>query len=288
MVGDGSDLAVGWVDYRRGRLADAHAICRDRIARDPDDGRAWELLGLVFHDSGQFVEAADALERASLLVPVRPEARIGLATCYGKLRRRRLATELFLELMLRGELSPPLMLQVAAGLDQVDEPRLSMEACRRVADADPGYAQVHYDMGYYAARSGYPRHITEALVCRAIDLEPGKMAFRVGLATLLIRWDRAAEAYEMIRGWTDEQWAEITCGCCLRRLAELCRAFGAADRARRCLALAGDEADATHDRPDEPGCTPQDARDVAPEGEGCREDGHGAGVARGSRRRAGR
>lgn len=78
------------------------------------------------------------------------------------------------------------------------------------------------------------------------DLAVGWVDYRRG---------RLAEAYEMIRGWTDDQWAEVTCGCRLRRLAELCRAFGAGDRAEQCLTLAGDGAAAPHDRSDEPGRT---------------------------------
>ena len=232
------EISAAWADYRAGRLASAHAVCEERIGADVDDGRAWELLGVVFHASGQFLEAADALERAGLIVPLAAEARIALAASYGELRRRQLATELFLELMLRGGLDSSLMLRVAAGLDRLDEPRLAIETCRRIAESDPDHAQVHYDMGYYAARAGYPRHTVDALICRAIDLDPGNVPFRLGRITMLIRWDRADEALAIASRLTDAELGGLTCRCCLERLAGLFRDFGARDRAQRCESLA--------------------------------------------------
>ncbi len=238
MCGERGGLSAAWADYRAGRLASVHAVCEERIGEDADDGRAWELLGLVFHASGQHLEAADALERAGLIVPLADEARIALAASYGELRRRRLATELFLELMLRGGLDSTLMLRVAAGFDRLDEPRLAIETCRRIAESDPDHGQVHYDMGYYAARAGYPRHTTDALICRAIDLDPENVTFRIGRITLLIRWDRADEAVAIASRLTDRELDGLTCRCCLERLAGLFRDFGVRDRAQKCESLA--------------------------------------------------
>lgn len=214
-------VRAGWADFLGGRLAEAHAACERAIRADADDGRAWELLGLVFHDAGQYLEAADALERASLLLPVRDEARVALAACYGALRRRRLATELYLELMLRGQLDLALMLQVAAGLDAVDEPGLAMEACRRAADLDRDSAQLYYDMGFYAARAGKPARITEALTRRAIDLDPGHLPFRLGLISLLVRVGRSDEAACEARELSESQLDAIDCPCCRERVIAL-------------------------------------------------------------------
>ncbi len=48
-----------------GRLRDAEALCRERLARHPDDGGALHLLGLVAHRAGNDRAAADLLARAS-------------------------------------------------------------------------------------------------------------------------------------------------------------------------------------------------------------------------------
>lgn len=223
MTGERGRLAEAWRCYAAGRLEEAEGVGRQLVTRNEDDAGAWQLIGLARHDRGKYLSAADALERASLLAPVMPQVRIALAHCYGKLRRRRLATELYLELMVGTPLEAELLLQVAAGLDSLDEPRLAVEACRRAAKRDPDLAQVHYDMGYYAARCGYPPHISEALTRRAIELDPDNVSFRVGLISLLVKLDRFDEASRAAAAIPPRQVASLRCECCRERILALCR-----------------------------------------------------------------
>jgi len=245
-----NSVALAWARYAEGRLSLAHQECSALIEDSEDHGHAWELLGLVFHDNGQFAAAADALERASLLIRVGPEARIALATAYGQLQRKRLATELYLELALVGngedELEPELLLQIAAGLESLDQPRLAMEVCRRAdkvireSGDDSAIAQVVYDMGFYSIRAGFPAHVTESLTRRAIDLEPQNPHFRVGLVSLLIQLDRFEEAFACAQSFSGQQISEVHCKCCLERIANLLHSFGDVQRAARCRERLGE------------------------------------------------
>ena len=230
-----------WSSYLDADFSAAEDQCLACLQEDEDSGYAWELLGLIYHDRGEFLRATDALERASLLIRVRIEARIALAAAYGALQRKQLACELYLELVFGQQLDPGRMLHIAAGLEAIDEPRLAMEVCRRaerqveqIADDGCVEAQIHYDMGFYAARAGFPPHISEALTRRAVELEPGNVHFRAGLVSLLIRLDRFEEAFDAVAALTAEKIREINCVCCLERIGNLLRSFGASERAMLC------------------------------------------------------
>lgn len=229
-----SNCSPAWTAYTSGHLPEALAHADAAIRADEYDGRAWEVRGLALRDLKKPLNAADAIERASLLVPICAETRIALAQCYGTLRRRTLARDLYIELVESNDLSVALLLDVAAGLEAVDEPKLAMEVCRRAGWRDPEAAQVHYDMGFYAARCGYPPHVVEALIWHAINLEPGNVKYRLGLASLLTRLHRMADAHRVVKFLSSQQIGEINCKCCLQRIGELFEQAGDAERGALC------------------------------------------------------
>lgn len=229
-----SKCSPAWTAYTSGDLPGALTRANAAIRADENDGRAWEVRGLVLRDLNRPLDAADAIERAALLAPISFRARIALAQSYGTLRRRSLARELYVELVENNELSVALLLEIAAGLDAVDEPKLAMEVCRRAGWRDPEAAQVYYDMGFYAARCGCRPRVVESLVWHAIDLEPGNLHYRIGLASLLTRLDRKTDAYRVVQFLSPRQIGEITCSCCLERIGQLFEQIGDAERGAVC------------------------------------------------------
>lgn len=223
-----------WTAYASGDLPEARKRADAAIGADEDDGRAWEVRGLVLRDLNEPLDAADAIEHASLLVPICLEARIALAQCYGTLRRRTLARDLYLELVKSNDLSLALLLEVAAGLNAVDEPKLAMEVCRRAGWRDPEAAQVYYDMALYAARCGYRPSVVESLAWHAIDLEPENVHYRLGLASLLTRFARVTEAHRLVQSLSPQQIAALTCRGCLERMGALFEQAGDAERGAVC------------------------------------------------------
>jgi hypothetical protein len=131
-------------------------------------------------------------------------------------------------------LALPLLLQVAAGLDAVDHPHLAMLACREAARREPDCAQSYYDQGYYAARVGLPASTTESLARKAIALAPDRVCFRIGLAALLVQQDREPEAYELVRGFSNDQIDAICCADCLRKVVSLYQRYADHRRAILC------------------------------------------------------
>lgn len=221
-----------WQEYSSGNLSFAIKLAEYGLAEEEDHGPLWEVLGLAQRDLGRTEEALDSLERASLLIPLKNVSRIVLADCYAQHGRRDLAKDLFLSAAISGRLDEIELLQVAAGLEGIDEPRLAMEACRRAGKLAPDFGQVHYDMGFYASRCGHPPHLVEALVRKAIELEPANIHYRIGLTSLLIRFGRNHEAHEVVWQLTSAQIQEVTCRCCLKRIANLFFDLGDEQRAQ--------------------------------------------------------
>ncbi|MGO8676183.1 MAG: tetratricopeptide repeat protein [Limisphaerales bacterium] len=60
--------------HRRGRHAEAEALCRDLVERAPLDGEAPYLLGLILRQTGRETEAEEWLRRAASLNPRSPNA----------------------------------------------------------------------------------------------------------------------------------------------------------------------------------------------------------------------
>jgi tetratricopeptide (TPR) repeat protein len=235
LTATGEHLRV-WNAYAAGKLDRAYELAEAALLANEHDGRLWQLRGLIHRDRREGEACIDALERASLLVPLDGIARVALAEAYGHLGRRELARDLYVALFDDESLSIELLMQIAVGLDAIEQPRLAMQACRIAADRDPERSQPYYDMGYYAARSGYPVHVVESLARRAISLEPTRVNYRIGLASLLAKHDRIDEAHAVVRSITPEQIDEISCRCCLERMAALYEQVGDAARAQDCCA----------------------------------------------------
>ncbi|MFG0268063.1 MAG: tetratricopeptide repeat protein, partial [Rhodopirellula sp. JB055] len=191
------------------------------LTQSHDDLEPAVLLGLALHQRGRTLEAADVIEKASLLGPITDEARIALASCYAQLRRTDLARELYLELALSRRLDAGLMLKVAAGLAAIDSPQLAMKVCEWITEKDDTVGQAYYDMGVYSARCGNALYLTEALTRRAIQLDSGNVHFRVGLASLLIQLQRDDEALEVVLSFEKTQLQQATCFSCLQQIADL-------------------------------------------------------------------
>ncbi len=207
--------------YRQGDVTLALSLIKNHLRSHREDGKGWELLGLIQHTRGRHHKAVSALEHASLLVPLYPATRVCLAMGYSKVGRTELSKDLLTDLITNETLSIPLLLQVAMALDALDQPASAVRACREASRRDPHHAQPYYDLGYYAARCGRPAHVTESLARKAISLDPDNVQYRVGLASLLMKQDRGADAYEVVRGFTSEQVRQIRCRCCLERIIDL-------------------------------------------------------------------
>ncbi|MEL6104926.1 MAG: hypothetical protein AAFU85_02765 [Planctomycetota bacterium] len=234
-----NDLEIARMEYAAKHLSRTIQFAEYWLIRNPEDGEGWEVLGLAHLRLGELEDGIDAVERASLFRPLSTEANIALAISYGCMGKIALSKDLLMMAATSGRLDEKELMVVAAGLEAIEEPTLAMEACRQAGVLSPESAEVHYQMGYYASRCDYPSSVVEALIRHAIHLEPTNLHYRVGLASLLLRLDRKSEALRIVRPLIPTQLNQVSCQCCLKRIANLffdCEEYEIAHRVAERLA----------------------------------------------------
>ncbi len=208
------------------RFHEAKQVVDRELDSQPDNGRLWELKGMIHHLLEEFRQSVAAIERASLLIPLSPASRVMLGLGYARIGKQVLSRDLLTSLLESGDLSIDWRLQIASALDALGYPDLAVHGCRGAIEQDPLSAQAYYDMAYYTGRCQRPPHVTESLIRKAIDLGPDRAQFRIGLAALLIETDRAWDAYQAVRNLTHAQIDNLNCQCCLTRISDLYDAAG--------------------------------------------------------------
>lgn len=227
-------LHEAYDDFANGRLLDALESLQRCLTINPDSGRGWELLGLVFHGMRTWGEARIALEQASLRVPLTAAADCALADSYLAEGQRDWAKSQYKSLIGRRDVSATVLLATAAGFDHLGEPGSSVVACRRALAVDPGSAQSYFDLSYYLGRCGAPDSQIEANARYAINLAPDSIAYRIGLAGFLHTSGRSQEAADLLQPLTHHHVSQMCCQCCLIRLLGVFEAVGDEERASWC------------------------------------------------------
>ena len=227
-------LQIAQRRYAAGAYGDASTHARLALGQDPDSAAAWRTLGLACVGARDFDDAVDALENASLRRPLDNAACIELAIAYGRLNRTSLSRDLLMSSATSGRLTVNEMLRVAGGLESLNEPMLAMQACREARKIEPNNAEVYYRMGHYVQLCGHPCSLGESLIRHAVSLEPNNIHYRIGLASLLTALGRKCEAYSVVDPMIPSKLDDVTCECCLKRLANLCFDCDDQQGARQC------------------------------------------------------
>lgn len=225
----------GWNSFAAKRIEEAIRETGRHLKGDPNDGKAWELLGLELRSGGKSQLAADAFERASLIVTLHPLSRILLAESYALLGHIELAQDLYLLAADSCSQDTDLLLTIASGLEGLGNSKLALELARRAGEVDPQSGQVAYDISFYTMRCGCSAYLAESLCWKAVELEPDNVDFRIGLATLLVRLGKTEQACVVLRKLEREGFARVTCRCCLERIADLYRLAGTSQQLESCL-----------------------------------------------------
>jgi len=198
----------------QGRVDEASELAARCVEEAPDDGRLWQFLGLLRHRQGDYAGACDALETASLLVPIEPASRCALADCHARAGRDGLAGDLYRQLG-RDERCPTSLLPaVAAGLGNLGQNEAALAACRKIVRRDPEHHHAHFGIAFYLRRLGRPAPAILAAVARAHELAPQVVLYRMTLAVLLDQAGRRDEACDLLRSLDP---STIACRRCLHR-----------------------------------------------------------------------
>lgn len=236
--------APGLQLYKAGQILPLQQIAEDAIARDPDAGDAWALLGLARRAGHNFAEAIAALEQATSLIPLPPHAACALGECYLRAKRLQPAGAIFAHLARDPHCPSDLLPSVASGLGRCGELELAIEACRTAAERSPERDEPLFAMAYYMRRLGYPMPVVLPVLERALALDPTCAVYRVSVGLFHQALGNRQQAYRVLCGL---DLSRVRCGSCLRRVRDLFDACGDEARSAACLAWL-DEAG------EDPGC----------------------------------
>lgn len=220
--------------FSQGQMDDAYAHLQRILDDNPDSGRAWEMLGLVYHARQQWEPALRALEKASVYIPLQPMAQCALADSYLACGRGDWAREFYEDLLHREDLTSGVLLNTAAGLNLLGDPWAAVAACRKAIGLEPYEAQPYFSLSFYLGRTGAPERLIESTARHAIDLAPENLTFRVGLAGYLHVRGRTSETEALLAAVTQDDIESLNCQCCLERLRAIFEALGDHSRVHLC------------------------------------------------------
>jgi tetratricopeptide (TPR) repeat protein len=218
--------------FHRDRIAEADRLARELTRAFPDDGEFWQLHGLFRQREGDFDGACDALETASMLVPLSPAAQCALADCHARAGRRDLAKQLYLALADNRSCPTAILSSVASGLGCTGDAEAALEVCRELTLREPDHHEAYFGMAYYMRQLGRESGEILPLIARAHELSPEHPVYRVVMASLLAQLGNFEEACMLLRGVGP---AAVTCGGCLHRIMAILDRGGAQDALRDLL-----------------------------------------------------
>jgi len=163
---------------------------------------SWLAAGRAFLNTGRYADAWQPYQQASMLCPLCPEARLGLATVNLYDPAQSGAFEDHLKQLLATAPNDP-HVQIAAGNLAVfqGEPERAIEHYRKAIASDPSVAEAHYRLGIVYQQEGQPQealtHYTEALNLA----DPDPLHYLGQLASLYIElkdYEQADKTYKKI------------------------------------------------------------------------------------------
>ena len=148
LVPDRRRLAEAGEHLREGRLRDAEWICRDLLARRPDDVNALRLLAKVEIEGERWRRAEKLLRRALALAPGFHDARMDLARVYKQQDRLDEALNCAQEAVEGNPRNPNAHYLLAGLLALAGRTDEALSAYRQCLDLQPGHTPAWLGMGH--------------------------------------------------------------------------------------------------------------------------------------------
>jgi predicted TPR repeat methyltransferase len=179
--------------HRAGRLAEAEAIYRGRLAMEPDDADALHLLGIVAGQTGRQAEAADLLRRAIALRPDDAEMRKNLGVTLKAAGRPDEAVAAFRQAVALKPDYAEAHKNLGSALHQMGRLEEAIAAYREAVAMQPGFAEARNNLGV-ALRDAGRLEEAEAACRGAIALRPDHAAAHNNLGNALHDQGRFGDA----------------------------------------------------------------------------------------------
>lgn len=192
-----------------------------RLEQQPDDGRTWELLGVVLFASNEPQRAQSALEVAAVLVPLSPRGQVVLGKCYEMSGFLESAAAIYRHVASLSNLDTQLLEPLASGLGACRELELALHICRQAAERMPDNPDPLVGIVHYMRRLGRPVENILPVMFRAHQLEPDCGEYRIALAWLLHEIGKSGEAASLLAGVSFDDFSCIHCLIRMQHIFEI-------------------------------------------------------------------
>lgn len=231
--------------FYKGQFEQAEDVLRAYLRDDcVDDGRSWELRGIVALAMGELNLAQTALETAAVLVPLSTRGQIALAACYVHSKYTAAARAILQHTATRRDIATDLLEPLASGLGAVGELELALAVCHRAVQEMPDTPAPLMGVVHYMRRLRRPAVQTLPYLESAHRMAPEDTDCRLQLAWALHESGRSADGARLLERLPLERFECIRCLTLMHtvfeaagefRQAELCgqRVEAVAERRRR-------------------------------------------------------
>jgi len=216
----------------RGKPRAAIAVATVGLRRCPDDAGLQVTRGALHHAQGEWAKSLRDVEHAMTLAPLTAHAQLVLGDCYWFTGKRSLAL-VALEHVARLDGEPVEIYAAAyAGLTRAGRRDLALVCCRTAVETNPEDHAAWFAMAHCMVALEYDATYVASVLDRAVALSPHSDAYRLSLAIQLTRCGRCDEAYRHVAAATIAALTEMTCGCSVARLLQVCVDAGDRERSR--------------------------------------------------------
>ena len=180
--------------FARGEYSGVLRVLHDAREQLCDNGDAWQLRGLANYALGDHQQAVNALEHASLLIPLTALAQSRLAACYLFVRRPQLAAVIYQHLAKMEMLSEELVQCIADGLVKVRDYRTALSFCLEHLRQFRGNHRLLMNAADVTRRLGFDSEEILPFAYQAHRLQPENVSYLILFVQLLVDAGRLREA----------------------------------------------------------------------------------------------
>lgn len=188
---------------QRGRLAEAEALYRQMLQRDPRQVDALHFLGVLTAQRGQHEQAADLIRRALELNPQYADAWNNLGNVLTALERPEEAAEAYRRTV---ELAPGHVGaygNLGVALTQLGRLEEAIAACRQAIALAPDIAESYFNLGTALLAQG-DHEGTIAAYQETVRRQPNHTRAYKALSLLFYKLDRREDATELFQSWLEQ------------------------------------------------------------------------------------
>ncbi len=182
--------------FQAGRHAEMEAGARDLLARYPQAGFAWKILGVALQVQGKL--ALDALQRAAELLPDDAEAHSNLGNALKDLRQADAALASYRRALALAPDFAEAHFNLGNALSELGQFDAAAASYRRALEIKPHYLDALFNLGNTLDELGQ-RSAAAQIYRRALEINPAYPAAQINLGVTLRQQHCYVEAEQSLR-----------------------------------------------------------------------------------------